>query len=153
MKHNVTISLLLILAFCTPTIHAEESPGAPETNGEFTAKMPIKLSRTMVAYCVVAMPELKDNLEQELSSFDEKFEEAIKPAMERLASDPGFSAPVTPETREQFEQINERMLAEVKKADPNVYCPGILKRMHNATVEELRSSVDAALAQYQSTSK
>jgi acyl carrier protein phosphodiesterase len=124
-----------------------------ETMGEFTANTSVRLIHSWLSYCSERFPDLKNVLESEFSLFKSKHMEAIKPIMERLASNPDFNEPVPDNTRETFNKIGASMLAEVKNVDPNVYCNGVIKKMRSTTIEDLRSSYEESFARYQSFEK
>ncbi len=132
---------------------AQQIARPSETMGEFTANTSVNLIHSWLSYCSEKFPDLKNVLESEFSLFKSKHMEAIKPIMERLASNPDFNEPVPDNTRDTFNKIGDSMLAEVKKADPNIYCNGVIKRMHSATIEDLRSSYEESFAHYQSFGK
>ncbi|MGH8107405.1 MAG: hypothetical protein ACREO1_01630 [Arenimonas sp.] len=153
MKNHVIVPVLATLVLCVSNSSAQQAASSIETMGEFTAKVPLQMAQPLVDYCAEQIPEQKEELEKEFSSFKVKFSDAIKPVMERLAFDPEFSAPVTEDTRVEFKKMNELMLSEIKQADPHAYCPALINRMHGATVEALRASVETSVLRYQQAKK
>jgi len=153
MKVNVFIAAFNTLVLFSSSTSAQDLTPSVETMGEFTANVSVQMTQPLVEYCAEQVPEKKAELESEFSIFKGKYAEAIKPIMEKLSSSPEFSSPVTEETRAQFKQMNILMLSEIKKLDPQTYCPGFIIKMRSTTVDALRTSIESSLARYQSVKK
>ncbi len=147
------VAAVIAFVLYTPNSSAQQIARPIETMGEFTANNSVTLIHSWLSYCSERFPDLKNVLEDEFSLFKSKHMEAIKPIMERLASNPDFNKPVPDDTRDTFNQIGASMLAEVKKVDPNIYCNGVIKKMRSTTIEDLRSSYEESFARYQSFGK
>ena len=152
MKIIVYTAAIVISVLCAANSSAQQASTSVLTMGEFTANVPIQMAQTLVSHCSEKIPESKTELENEFVVFKAKFSEAIKPIMERIATNAELSAPVSEDDRKQFSQFNASMISEVKKLDPHIYCPAMLARMRATTVESLRISVETSLSKYKSTS-
>jgi hypothetical protein len=86
---------------------AQQIARPSETMGEFTANTSVNLIHSWLSYCSEKFPDLKNVLESEFSLFKSKHMEAIKPIMERLASNPDFNEPVPDNTRDTFNKIGD----------------------------------------------
>jgi len=153
MKITAFALAIVISVLYTAYSSAHQAPNSVKTMGEFAANVPIQMTEPLVIYCSEQTPESKAELEKEFTVFKAKFSEAIKPIMEKLASNAEFSAPVTEADQKQFSQIGVSMISEVKKLDPHIYCPAMLARLRATTVEALRISVETTLSKYESASK
>lgn len=151
--HYKVVGLAFAIVVAPVSGQAINDVSTPGTTGRFLAEIPISMSRPLVDHCLDSVPSLSAELQSEYSSFLARFSIAIEPMLERLSSDPKLAAPVPVAMKEQFGEIAEMMLSEVKKVDPDIYCPNLIVKMRSATSETIRKSIEDSFRMYESNAQ
>jgi len=137
--------LLLVVAFWSPALCL-----ATESIGEFMLSYQQRTASPMIEHCASKVPGLGTPLREEHGRFQANFKIASSGLVESLNASAALSAPMTSEIRESFQEVSRKSLAEVQKFDPESYCPWLLESLRKSTVESLKSSMEKALARYES---
>ena len=143
-----------IVALGAPvSAQSQSAADSDQTLGAALAGIGGEIAKMSVDYCVNVAPPLKPQLEFQLKHFMKVSARAVKPILKQLSRDPEFSAPVPADVREQLRTVQEMMLQEIKKADPNLYCQSVVDRMSSATTEGVRSAIESKVAGYIAAAK
>ena len=123
-------------------------PGAKNV-GEFLAMGQMAVASSRVGYCVTAMPSRKRELRAELASFRAKFNDAIKPTLERISRSATLSRPIPDGLVDTFQAQMDGGLQEFRKAEAGAVCESVLDALKNATVSSIRGLSEQALDGYE----
>ena len=137
--------MLLLTAFWSPSLCL-----ATESMGEFMLNYQQRTAGPMIEHCASKVPVLATPLREEYGRFQEVFNIASSGVLESLKLSTALSTPVTPEVRESFQEVSRQSLQAIEKFDPESYCPWLLESLRKSTVESLKSSIEKALARYES---
>ena len=109
---------------------------------DFMSTMFSLVPGTSIDYCAEAVPDLRAELATEAKRFDLQARSAATPFLQQLAA--AGAEPLRP-PEAQFAEVREKMLSEIRKAEPRSYCAGLLAKLRTVNPETL---VAAAESQY-----
>ena len=132
-----------------PTLALTAAAKPPVENiGSLLLRLQEGSAAPLVQHCVARVPALKGPLETEYSRFRKKFQKATAPLRTRIGANAELSKPAPRELVQQFEAMDVEMLAEIRKLEPQNYCPRLRSNLAGATIESIRKNMESAFAQY-----
>jgi hypothetical protein len=150
MNQIRTIFGLATLLVSVPQFSREAEPAPAETARSFLMRIQEDAAAPIIKHCADSVPELKTFLEAEYAVFRDRFRVASAEVLEAGVDSAELSKPVAPEVVAQFTQVQEQMLAQVRKLDPRTFCTQLRTNLANQTVDSIRIALQTALTQYTS---
>lgn len=139
MKSVLVITLSCLL---TPFVSAQAQPDAV-TYEEVIIGFQKDSFEVFTGYCNEQKPELKPQTDAALDSFMSDFEPL---ARDYLNQDERMQLPLTLQEQAQFDESFNEILEVVRadtyaNADPDVYCPALINKLHNIDADNYLNSV------------
>lgn len=148
MKYRCTLLALAIAPGTSSPVVLANGPEQSERLGDYILQMPALTTRPIVDHCTAKKPDIANEIEAEYAAFMAKLMEAGRPLHERLASEPGFAGPVPIELKKEVSAVGEAMLARVRELDPGRFCPTMMTRMRETSIELLRNQIEQSYLEY-----
>jgi hypothetical protein len=150
MRAGFRWSLCLLLGLvCVPVVQSADVP-AKKTVLDYLMQMQSDMMAPIVEHCARAVPATRADLDKEFGAFKDKLKLAAQPLMRRI-DQAGLAEPTREEAsqmQEMIKALSTAQLEEVRKVDPAMYCPSVVAKVRAVSVENLRTSIEAAYDQY-----
>jgi len=127
-------------------------PGAKNV-GEFLALGQVEVAKSRVAYCVTAVPDLARELQAKLARYRAKFDEAIRPTLQKISISPALSRPIPDGLVDAFESQMTGGLEQWKKSDARTVCSHMLDILKSTTITSIRDVSEQAVRGYEEAVK
>lgn len=127
-------------------------PGAKNV-GEFLALGQVEVAKSRVAYCVTVVPNLASELRAELATYHTKFDEAIRPTLQRISTSPTLSRPIPGGLVDAFKSQMTNGLEQWKKSDAATVCSRMLDILKSSTISSIRDVSEQAVSRYEEAVK
>jgi hypothetical protein len=151
---NTRLLTLVFLICVSGLCRADQQavPGAKNV-GEFLALGQVEVAKSRVAYCVTAVPDLASELQAELAAYRTKFDEAVRPMLQRISTSPTLSRPIPDGLVDAFQSQMTGGLEQLKKSDAPTVCRRMLDILKSSTVSSIRNVSEQAVGRYEEAVK
>jgi hypothetical protein len=117
--------------------------------GEFLALGQVEVAKSRVAYCITVVPDLGSELQSELVTYRTKFDEAVRPIIQRISTSPTLSRPIPDGLVDAFESQMTDGLEQLKKSDAPTVCSRMLDILKSSTISSIRDVSEQAVRRYE----
>lgn len=103
-----------------------------------------------IDYCSKTLPDLRADLAGAAQNFEVRVRKAASPFLKQLAAE---GAKPNPIAEAELKEVRAKMLAEISKAEPRMYCTGLLSRLRSLNAEALVAESEQKYRKYLEAAK